>query len=592
MLPSRIQNIEIQNKSLLSVLYGKVNDLFISGDAIQYNFEEIIYLYLKNQGFDSIVFYSNVESFYSYSNRDLEILLTDSNKIEPTIIKNNKRRGPLGIVINKPPYNQQSETQSFAEFNRFGRKAYRSSVNKIVTIITQALENTKFKTAIIVNQAMLAGTSKTPTTDTSFFSDSTLAAFLMDRFANQHSLPQQHKIIFNYGTQETFKEGDLPNEIMNQLFFKENENIFLKNECQINIGLPQKDEIENLLNYLRFDKNKVLEFSDFDKIAKAILKEKITINNIEEKLSSLNLIDEKTLIESKIVKSNKIDINFEKLNISSIKGQNDNLEVISAKLKIWTSQKIIQKPLSFFAVGTSGVGKTLTANKISNALLDSGFGYLELSMNEFASEADSWKLIGSTTGYSGSNETPILFKKIKENRRLIICFDEIEKAHPSILTLLMQLIESGKLNNNNYEGDFKECILFFTSNLAQKEVLNYKLKYLENNYNKSSYKDLLKAEFQKKVKEILEKTSQKIPTEVWGRIDTYLVYNSLSYKDIMEISIDYIRKLCKENYDIEIINIDPNFLSKLAKDHSNSKYGARDLIKEISSEIHLMVADL
>ena len=55
MLPSRIQNIEIQNKSLLSVLYGKVNDLFISGDAIQYNFEEIIYLYLKNQGFDSIV---------------------------------------------------------------------------------------------------------------------------------------------------------------------------------------------------------------------------------------------------------------------------------------------------------------------------------------------------------------------------------------------------------------------------------------------------------------------------------------------------------------------------------------------------------
>lgn len=283
MLPSRIQNIEIQNKSLLSVLYGKVNDLFICGDIIKYNFEEIIYLYLKNQGFDSIVFYSNVESFYSYSNRDLEILLTDSNKIEPTIINNTRRRGPLGIVNNKPHHNQQSETQSFAEFNRFGRKAYRSSVNTIVTIITRALENTKFKTAIIVNQAMLAGTSKTPTLDTSFFSDSTLAAFLIDRFANQHSLPQQHKIIFNYGTQENFKEGDLPNEIMNQLFVKVNENIYLKNDCQIKIGLPQKDEIENLLNYLRLEENKNLfNRGNYEKIKINLLQRRAVITELKK----------------------------------------------------------------------------------------------------------------------------------------------------------------------------------------------------------------------------------------------------------------------------------------------------------------------
>lgn len=112
--------------------------------------------------------------------------------------------------------------------------------------------------------------------------------------------------------------------------------------------------------------------------------------------------------------------------------------------------------------------------QLADALKSSGYRSVIFSMTEYSRESDVTKLIGSAPGYAGAQTWPELFSHIAACRRLVICFDEIEKAHPLIMKTLMQLLDKGRLSWNGEIGDFRDCIILFTSNLEQQKMVDAK----------------------------------------------------------------------------------------------------------------------
>ena len=157
-------------------------------------------------------------------------------------------------------------------------------------------------------------------------------------------------------------------------------------------------------------------------------------------------------------------------------------------------------------------------------------------MTEYSRESDLAKLIGSAPGYAGAQNRPELFSRIAACRRLVICFDEIEKAHPLIMRTLMQLLDKGRLSWNGENGDFRDCIILFTSNLEQEKMVEAKNIVIKK--FKSQVEALRSNELKKSITDICcSSKSFQIPIEVWGRINRFLVYNPLQAKDVIEVAI-------------------------------------------------------
>ena len=151
-------------------------------------------------------------------------------------------------------------------------------------------------------------------------------------------------------------------------------------------------------------------------------------------------------------------------------------------------------------------------------------------MNEYKSAGDTWKLLGSAVGYVGSDEDTPLFAARKKTERLVILFDEIEKAHESIFETIMTLMEKGELTNGKGESfDFKQSIIFFTTNLAMNELLERKKELKTAGEKIDSYT------FQQSVKDILRNNNVK--AEVCGRINIVLIYNTLPKDTVARIAI-------------------------------------------------------
>jgi len=246
--------------------------------------------------------------------------------------------------------------------------------------------------------------------------------------------------------------------------------------------------------------------------------------------------------------------------------QEDNIAQLQEAVEIWYAQAEKSRPLSFFLGGTSGVGKTYTVELLAEALQPLGYEFCYFAMNEFSQEQTVSNLIGSPRGYVGSEEEPRLFAALNRSPRLVICFDEIEKAHARILTALMQLLDKGFLSWNKGEGDFKECIICFTSNAQRQELVDLK------NHFKESGKPTAEPEFQNKVRDILVRA--QIAPEVCGRINTFLVYNPLTAEAIVEITWQEVKNLAKK-YHLEVICIAPEFLADMAGKAASSQFGAR-----------------
>ena len=258
---------------------------------------------------------------------------------------------------------------------------------------------------------------------------------------------------------------------------------------------------------------------------------------------------------------------------TAVKGQERPLRILASAVARHSAKKHPRRPLVLFAVGPTGVGKTKTAEVLAGLLPAGqdqelkGYQFLRLDMSEYQEAHRVSQLIGSPQGYIGHGEGSQLLDTLQTNPQTIVLFDEIEKAHPAILRLLMNAMDAGRLTSpvrtgGKYIIDCSRAIFLFTSNLGADAILEEHEDSGIDNFQKEDSvcrKQLLKA---------------GIAPEIIGRIARFLVYRHLSDGTRAEIMALTITEVAHE-YGISIKYIEPSVLITLLERQGSDAYGAR-----------------
>ena len=277
----------------------------------------------------------------------------------------------------------------------------------------------------------------------------------------------------------------------------------------------------------------------------------------------------------KAKESEKI-LNLNKNLKEKIIGQDKALESVSmAILRKRANLKNINRPPSFLFVGPTGVGKTELVKRLSVELFDRKDAIIKLDMSEYMESHSVSKLIGSPPGYVGYDDAGQLTEKIRRNPYSIILFDEVEKAHPSIFNLLLQILDEGVLTDaQGRTVSFKHTIIILTSNLG-------------TDFKSESYgfatKDTEKTLMENKV---MAELKSFFAPEFLNRLDDIIVFNKLTHDNMIQI-IDIMLNEFSE--DIKERNITLYFTTKLKEfileKGFDPKYGARPLRRAIEKYI-------
>jgi ATP-dependent Clp protease ATP-binding subunit ClpC len=310
-------------------------------------------------------------------------------------------------------------------------------------------------------------------------------------------------------------------------------------------------------------------------------------NSLESKVSS-------GLVHSIISKKSKIPIgniscnakfnfkDFDKKINSEVIGQSEAISSISHAIsRSKMGLKDFKKPIgSFLFLGSTGVGKTYCAKVLAKNYFGSEANIIRLDMSEYSEKMSSSKLIGSSPGYVGYEEGGVLIEKVKKMPHSIILFDEIEKAHPDIQQLLLQILEEGELEDNvGQKAYFNDCIIVITGNIGAHLLSKSSLGF--NPTTKEDKSDLIKQE-----------SIKILSPELYNRIDDVVLFNNLdtkSIKKIFDLKIKSLKlKLRKKNIYIKFSN---NFSDSICKIAKEEKLGARPIDRIIKNNIENKICE-
>ena len=263
---------------------------------------------------------------------------------------------------------------------------------------------------------------------------------------------------------------------------------------------------------------------------------------------------------------------FERLR-KQVLGQDGALRALCATITRHCARTRPKRPAVIFGVGPSGVGKTRTAEMLAEALRgidDEGYGYqfLRLDMTEYQEAHRVSQLIGAPQGYVGHGEGSQLVDALQANSRTIVLFDEIEKAHSSILRVLMNAMDAGRLSVSNRSGNSREidcrhAVFMFTSNLDSGEMLDE----LEtrNGFGNHAVED-----------EVCRRRlhAAGIAPEIVGRIGRFLVYQPLSTEVRAAIMALAVSEVAAE-YGLEVTYVEPGVIVELMRKLKSQNFGVR-----------------
>ena len=264
---------------------------------------------------------------------------------------------------------------------------------------------------------------------------------------------------------------------------------------------------------------------------------------------------------------------------SQIIGQDEAIETIAnAVIRKKLGFKQSNRPVGvFMLLGTTGVGKTETAKILNKTLYRDEQNIIRYDMSEYQKEHEVSKLIGPPPGYIGFGQDGDLVKTVLEHPRAVILFDEIEKAHPKIFDVLLQVFDDGRLTNSLGEtADFSESIILLTSNIGASDIQNRKVVGL-NQTNKNG------TDFETIDGSIREALKQYFRPEFLNRIDEMITFKPLNQQEIFEITHLLIKKevdlIESMGYNIEFSNEAIRLIANLCYEPKN---GARPIKRGIS----------
>ena len=269
-------------------------------------------------------------------------------------------------------------------------------------------------------------------------------------------------------------------------------------------------------------------------------------------------------------------------------GQSDAIKAVAQAIKRGrVGIKEPKKPVgSFMFLGPTGVGKTEVSKALAEALFGDEKAMIRFDMSEYMEKHSVSRLIGSPPGYVGFNETTLLTDTVRSKPYSVILFDEIEKAHPDVFNILLQILEDGIITDTKGRTvDFKNTIIILTSNIGANNIIAPKFLGFG-----SPSTDLQKHEhMEKAIKEELKKAFRP---EFINRIDNILVFTSLNKDEIHEIAKLMLNNLVKRAKDSNIhIKISKDVATYVSDKGYDPVYGARPLKRIIQNEIEDKIAD-
>ncbi len=303
-----------------------------------------------------------------------------------------------------------------------------------------------------------------------------------------------------------------------------------------------------------------------------MLKEEVEAEDIAEIVSKWTGIPVSKMLESEKSKLLRMEDELHK----RVVGQDDAVKAVSDAIR--RSRAGLQDPSrpigSFIFVGTTGVGKTELARALAEFLFNDEHAMIRIDMSEYMEKHSVSRLVGAPPGYVGYEEGGQLTEAVRRRPYSVLLLDEIEKAHPDVFNILLQVLDDGRLTDNQGRTvDFKNTIIIMTSNIGS-HLIQEKLE----SFNESNYKEILD-DLRFKLNDLLRKT---IRPEFLNRIDEVVLFKPLlksELKEIVDIQLEKVEEMLKEkNITLSVDDSVKDFLLKMGYDVS---FGARPLKRTI-----------
>ncbi|MGN0559237.1 MAG: ATP-dependent Clp protease ATP-binding subunit [Acutalibacteraceae bacterium] len=279
-------------------------------------------------------------------------------------------------------------------------------------------------------------------------------------------------------------------------------------------------------------------------------------------------------------------LNMEEILHERVVGQNEAVDSIAKAIRRGRAGlKDPNRPVgSFVFLGPTGVGKTELSKALAQAMFGDENAMIRLDMSEYMEKHTVSKLVGSPPGYVGFDEGGQLTEKVRRKPYSVILFDEIEKAHPDVFNMLLQILEDGRLTDSQGRTvDFKNTVIIMTSNVGARLITDKQneLGFASVNNDKAAENS------QEKLKEtVMEELKKLFKPEFLNRVDDIIVFSKLSQSDINEIAKKMLKGLSKRLAELDIdITFTDKAVEEIATAGFDEAYGARPLRRAIRSKI-------
>ena len=337
-----------------------------------------------------------------------------------------------------------------------------------------------------------------------------------------------------------------------------------------------RDKEKKLLDKLDQEKQKFEEQMSKDK-------QKISLEDVYDVVSNMTKIP----VNKMSTDDTKALLNLDKHIVGTVIGQ--DAAVIKVAKSIKRNRLGIKDPNrpigSFVFLGSTGVGKTHLAKQLAKEMFGSEDALIRVDMSEYQEKHTVSKLVGAPPGYVGYEEGGLLTEKVKNKPYSVILFDEVEKAHKDVFTVLLQILDDGHVTDSlGRKINFKNTLIILTSNLGVKKLQDFGtgIGFSNNTYsNEEAKKDIL-----------MKEMKNFFSPEFINRIDDTIVFNSLSQEDIKKITDIELKKLMKRLDEMKYkITYDESLLNYLSKIGYDEVYGARPLKRAIQDKVEDLLSE-
>lgn len=408
------------------------------------------------------------------------------------------------------------------------------------------------------------------------------AVQLSERYLNDRYLPDKAIDLIDEASAKFHLQTVYAQSDRTQEYEKEREDLYEQKEQALIAG-----DLEHVRELLAAEKKleKKIEKEEELKQEQRQKKDKILPSHIAQVVAKWTHIPVEQMEEAEKERLKKLDAILHE----RVVGQNDAVKAVARAIRRGrVGLKDPKRPIgSFLFLGPTGVGKTELSKALAEAVFGSEKDMIRVDMSEYMEKQSVSKMIGSPPGYVGYEEGGQLSEKVRRKPYSVLLFDEIEKAHPDVFNMLLQVLEDGHITDaHGKKVDFKNTIIIMTSNAGANRIISPKT--LGFGQAKTS-----EEEYQKMKESVMEEVKHIFKPEFINRVDEMIVFHALNkenIKDITKIMLKQFAKRVKDQMDMELC-ISDDVVDFISDKGFDKDYGARPIRRALQTELEDVLAE-